>query len=116
MKQVQQTAIPKKVADYIRDRDVYCQNEDCNNKYQNLTIHHICPRSHYGSGKNPCNLILLCIECHDRVYELAKKYPYLLASTEENLIHREQIPFYDHIYPKDYIKCSHEKNNKRSEA
>ena len=111
--QVQQTEIPFEVRMFVFDRDGgYCQNPDCRNAYQNLTVHHICPRSRWGSGSNPCNLVLLCVDCHDRIVAIAAKHPELrlLVHDESLLLHREQCAFYDHEFPANYLKCSHEIN------
>lgn len=107
-------AIPAKVWKFVVDRDgEYCQNKECKNpygRYANITVHHIIPRSQGGSGENPCNLITLCWHCHDKVEEWKHKkgHEYLCVTRVENLVHIEQVEFYDHEYSVNFIKCSHD--------
>lgn len=111
------TEIPHKVWEYVLDRDGWmCYNSNCINpfgRYDNLTVHHIVYRSHGGLGTDPCNLITLCWPCHEAI-EKTKKLVGLedlnVVSMGE-LIHREQLAFYEHDYPGDYIKCFHMEEN-----
>ena len=115
--QTQKTFIPAEVRSYVLDRDAYCcQNSECKNRYYNLTIHHIITRARGGSGRDPCNLVTLCWNCHSNIDTLKKRLPNLKdldVVKVEDLVHRDIAVFhvfYSHnIKP---IKCSHYGNNR----
>ena len=111
--QIEQTEIPAIVRAYVLDRDGwYCQNENCINpfgKYCNLTIHHIISRGRFGAGWDPCNLITLCWPCHEQIERLKKFIDGCDVYEVEKLIHRTQIPFYDHEFTEGEVECSHSK-------
>lgn len=111
--------IPYRVRQYVFDRDAWCcQNEFCKNrfgKYDNLTIHHIIPKSANGLGTDPCNLITLCWDCHDNITLLKDKIEGCAVTDPEKLIHREPAYFYDHEFKENYIKCSHVKSAEKIE-
>lgn len=105
------TEIPHEVYEYVMDRDGWmCQNSDCKNpfgRYQNLTVHHIVYRSHGGLGTDPCNLVVLCWHCHERITQTKKGMNDINVMNVKELVHRIPLPFYEHEYPENYIKCSH---------
>ncbi len=114
--QLKQTSIPINVRQFVHDRDGgACVNPDCKNpwgRYSNLTIHHIIYRSHFGAGWDPCNLIILCNFCHDRIEQLKKEnlIDGITAIEPHQLPHRNPIEFFDH--EEEIIPCSHTLNNK----
>jgi len=115
MKQKEYTSIPENVALYVLDRDVYCFNPRCRDRYTDaLQIHHIVSRGRHGSGSDPCNLVVLCWKCHSQIDRLKKIIPELFeldVVSEKDLIHRVQLPFYDHNFKENEIICFHAKRN-----
>lgn len=98
--------------DFVVDRDgAMCWRDDCKERYNALTVHHIVPRSKNGSGTNPDNLVTLCWPCHDRVELWKRKYPELCVEREEDLWHRYPVSFYEHDYREGEILCLHPKSN-----
>lgn len=57
------------VAEYVYWRDHYrCRACGATSDTARLTLHHICPRAQGGQDSSD-NMIVLCIECHQRLHE-----------------------------------------------